>query len=485
MMLLASRPATPFGPLRLAVWRELRASAPWTLGLLGLLLLDRLLPVRARGAWDLFALLLVLPPLAMGMALRGPAPADSFWRGLGHGRAAEAVRAGLQITMLLATGGLLLASLSGRGESLRDLVDVGRPAEAWLALLFALHAVTWAGRVVADRTVALAGVLAAGPALWVATLVAASIDRWPTVGGLSARLLIVGGVAWVLALAGVHTGAWGGAVRRRGWRIGGVVVGLLATVGGTLAVEAAWPLEWTLAKAEWRDVAPDGSAAFRAMRAPYPAPPEGTWRDESGRWGRWTEDAGLESTAPARRRVVGPTSAAFAGEQVWSVADGRLWIGLGERRSPIDLGGIELLEVWSARGRVYARGRAGEASVVLARIGAEWIELHRGAEWSWFFPLNGCFYERSSRQSHCFDARGRELLAAEVPLATLVGDGWLHDRAGHAVFRPFDGARVALPGPVPDLEDVDRGRLVLLPAGGLRYFAPNGRVHDVELPGGP
>ena len=317
-------------------------------------------------------------------------------------------------------------------------------------------------------------------------------------------------------------------------------------------------MEWTLAKAEWRDVAPDGSAAFRAMRAPYPAPPEGTWRDESGRWGRWTEDAGLESTAPARRRVFGPadawlesgqlhwadgtstecpgrddlwawrpdglaavvhtwesgplvdgvarwhiagltlasplgcvefpegtTSAALSGEQVWSVADGRLWTGLDDRRSPVDLAGIELLEVRNGRGRVYASGRAGEASVVLARIGAEWIELHRGADWRRFWSMNGCFYEPSTRRSHCFDAGGRELLAAEVPLATLLGDGWLHDRAGHAVHRPVDGARVALPGPAPDPEDVDRGRLILLPAGGLRYFAPNGRVHDVELPGGP
>ena len=68
---------------RLALWREVHARAGLLLLMLGLLVVEVLLPEAAKEPWEPFVLLLLLPPIAVALALRGPASTDRFWRGLG------------------------------------------------------------------------------------------------------------------------------------------------------------------------------------------------------------------------------------------------------------------------------------------------------------------------------------------------------------------------------------------------------------------
>lgn len=249
---------------RLTFWREIRARAPLLLVLLGCLVLDIALPIRSRGPWELFALLVVFPPVAVGLALRFPATADSFWRGLGGpGWVRGVVTAVVHLVPLLITAGLLLGSLHGRGESLSDVVDLPMLSQLYLATLTAIWAVVFAGRAVAGGMEALSLALATGPALWFVTLGAQYIAKWPTWIGLLWR---VGALAVVAVLCGITLegalGTWGGAVRKRGravWALPALLAGLLAA---SLAAEAAWPASLASSDGRWVDLAPDGSSAI-------------------------------------------------------------------------------------------------------------------------------------------------------------------------------------------------------------------------------
>ena len=544
---------------RLALWRELRARAPW-LALLGLLLvLEPLLPERSRGPWAWFGLLLVLPAASIGLGLGGRGETDSFWRGLGGSpRVREGTRALVHLTALLLVWIALTLSASARGDGLDELLGIPRMEEAHAALCFVLWSLTFAGRAHASGAVALVplltavGVLGLGTALW------SGLERWPLVSSTLVRVETLGVLGLLAGVQGAAVGAWGGAVRRRGFRL----VHLSSTLAGlvlvSFVVELLFPVRWA-PLSRWY-AAPDGSSA---MLLPEPGHRWGMGMSRGALWdgqglswhrgdpwavtlgpsgSRFTPEEGFEWADGRKTRcgllldevrefavdglsAVGrqagsrlttpewwaPVLATPDGCQVtpkdvvvaWPLEDGVVFTrhegadpvsGTGRVFSGVDVASAREVELPEPRGFpnlnvqggvAYVALKHGDAHVV-GRIGdGAFEELFRSEEW---YALHAesdepCAYTNSSRRRVCFDQDGSVFARAEGPAddwEALPG-GWLWETSEHRLRRPRDGVTV----PLPETEDAFRPSapaVRITGTGDARYFGPDRRVYDVELP---
>ncbi|MEE2827776.1 MAG: hypothetical protein VX498_01195 [Myxococcota bacterium] len=275
-----------FATFRLAVWRELYARV----GLLGILLalaaIEAVLPDHGREPWEPFVLWMVLPPLSVVLALRGPATADSFWRGLGGSSAARGLAtAAVHLGALCGTAGVLALGAAARGELIADPEVCS--LRTYCGLLGSLWALVFAGRAVARGLVAVVPLLVAGAGLYGAILLAPQGDRWPEWEAICLRIFLLGGAALLLGLLlEGPVGAWGGAVRKRGFGLRSLLCVLCLVLLASLGVEAASPPHWRVTGAEWSYVSPDGALAFR-QTDPYGE----QWTPWTQ---RWTPEGGLE-----------------------------------------------------------------------------------------------------------------------------------------------------------------------------------------------
>lgn len=275
-----------FATFRFAVWRELYARAGLLGILLGLLAIEALLSPRGREPWEAFVLFLILPPFAVALALRAPARADTFWRGLGGCAAARGLGAAVvHLGALFGTAGLLALAAGTRGEFMSESYDCS--FGLYCGLLGALWSLVFAGRAVASGLTAAAPLVFTAAALGGITTLAEHWGRWPAADALFLRIALVGVAALVLGIVlEGPVGAWGGAVRKRGFGLRSMLAafGLLLLV--SFGTEAASPPHWAITGAEWAYVAPDGSVAYRDSDAVG-------WRRTP--WTqRWTPQDGLE-----------------------------------------------------------------------------------------------------------------------------------------------------------------------------------------------
>lgn len=551
----------------LTLWRELRARGPLLLILLGCLALDIVLPVRNKGPWEIFSLLIVLPPTAVALALRLPGGADSFWRGLGgSGVVRGAMTAAAHLVPLLVAALLLLWSLHGRDETLAVVVELPMVSSLYLATLVAIYALVFAGRAVAGGMATLCLLIAAGPTLWLVTLAARHINKWPTWHGLLWRICALAVLALLcgIALEGV-VGVWGGAVRKRVPSSGALVALLLGIAGVGLAAEAAWPTSLAFPDGRWTVFAPDGSSAVMGWsdsrglgmsRVMHWTPedgvswgsrhggivrpgPRGAWVAEDSVtwpngavtscesdfetlwWTSWAADGEsvILSTQGERRFALatpagctllprgtrGPgflpdggvvfvqNNELFAGESIANATRvpvpghdptaGRLDVSSTIRSTYVVLRGGGHYTVWQLRDGELTPLTEGEGKV---RVGNECV---------WRVASRFVNGPESSKLS-CWTPAGEPLFKEYAHDRRLLplGHGWLVDRGKQsgfpstswdvevelALFRPTDGARVAIP--VTELRSRRSGALKLLGPDHLRVATRHGTFEDIMLP---
>jgi len=558
-----------FATFRLAVWRELYARAGLLGILLSLLAIEALLSPRGREPWEPFVLWLILPPFAVALALRGPARADTFWRGLsGFGAARAMGTAVVHLGALLGTAGLLAVAAAARGEFIADTYDC--PLALYCALLGTLWSMVFLGRAVASGLVAVAPLVFAAAALGGVTGLAEYWGRWPPLEALFLRIVLVGSVALVLGIVlEGPVGAWGGAVRKRGFGLRCTLAALGLLLLASFGVEVMSPPHWRITRAEWTYVAPDGSVAYRNSDAfgwrrnpwtqrrtpqsglewwhrsgdqedPFgpgslsdlePGPNGAVFFEDRVTWpdGRTTTCGASSygmSWSPEGEAIVlllldAPSTWALAtpegctqlpesvsqvtlraGGELVFVQDMRLYVGPSveaARHVPFP-DGLETDRLWAYTGgsvTLVARQTAeaqtlyllrGESLVplVTAPVSDTLTRRAWGRRLSSFYFLDGCAVLEGVLS--CWNGEGERVVG---PLSiedqenqVVLGRGWLWDLEENVVYRPSDGAQVALVDGKPGRANERRylEHIVLLPDGRGRHFSRGGKVRDFDLP---